>query len=350
MFRILLFDPNAAQAAAEWYDAVQVADSHYRNRRALLGKDRARLADAEAAAGHSQASEYRLLQMAIAEIEERDRDQATQVHGSREAVEEARLKRERALLDLQEARTALEYEEQAHYQHLFPTLGDTAEYVFLNILGGGGCLVCGSTGDDVATHLRTKLDQHRCPICDSPAEKHEKIATPADFSLARLRRLKSKVNQLRNSVETATSDIDKAEYEHEQLVQRREEDRRQLDQLRLELQEMGFIDVPSDTDIEQLRATVKEGEKELERLANQQESAEARYTRIFNKQTKNIDGTLRKIRRRFEYYASLVLAERCLLRAGLDRRPIGQEGAKFEFPFFEVLMTSGLHPVRLTPA
>lgn len=93
--RILLFDAAAAKAAAEAHDEVQGADSRFRNRRAIHGKDRARLAEFEALAGDNQAAEVRALQAAIAEIEGRDREQAVEVEGARSRV--AYLKKQAAL-------------------------------------------------------------------------------------------------------------------------------------------------------------------------------------------------------------------------------------------------------------
>ncbi|MGY4512090.1 hypothetical protein [Bradyrhizobium sp. USDA 3650] len=342
MLRVLLFDTKAAKAASEAYDAAQAADSRYRNRRAVLGRDRDRLAALEAASGDSEASHLRSLQASIAQAEELDREQAALIEEARESMEEARLRRERALLDLQEARIALEYEEQAHYKDLFPEIGETAQHVFLNILGGGGCLVCGTEGPDVAEHLRKKLEEHRCPICDSPSERHEKVTTPADFSHARLRRLKAKTEQLREALQVASEETDKAKTEFEQLTDRREEDRRKLRDLRLELNQLGYVEIPNEADIENLRTTVAEGEKELARLETDQFEAETRYGRIVRRQKTVIDNTVATIRRRFREYGGIVLAERCELNLASERRSIGQEGTKFDFPYFEVMMTSGV--------
>ena len=342
ILRILLFDKAAAAAAAKAYDEAQSADSRYRNRRAITNNDRKHLTELESLAGHSQASQLRAIQTALTEAEERDAEQAKQIEDARQRIEDARLKREKALLDLQEARNALEFEEQAHYKHLFPTLGDTAEYVFLNILGGGGCLVCGSTGDNVAKHLRAKLEAHRCPVCDSPAAEHEKVITPAAFSRSRLRKLQSKVDQLRKDILANNENVDSLERDYAQSVERREQDRTQRSQLRQELIALGPVEMPSDADLERLRASVEEGDKELRRLLSERTSAEGRYRRVIRKQNGAIEGSVKSIRKRFRDYASLVLTERCDLSAEEETRSIGVEGDKFVFQYFEVLMTSGV--------
>jgi rubrerythrin len=348
MLRVLLFDKPAALAASAAYDEAQAADSRFRNRRFILGKDRDRLKDLEAKAGDAGASQFRALQTAVAAAEELDREQASQIEETREKVEEARLRREKALLDLQEARTALEYEEQAHYKHLFPNLGETAQHVFLNLLSGGGCLVCGSVGEDVSYHLRAKLEEHRCPICDSPSERHETIVAPADFSRARLKRLKAKVDRQREAVDVATQEIEDADAEYEKLVDRREEDRQNLRGLRLEMNSLGFSELPTDADIESLRVAVAEGEKELLKLQADRTAAENKYGRVVKKQKGIVDRAVNTIRKRFKEYASLVLAERCELNITKENRSIGQEGARFEFPYFEVMMTSGVFDQSLS--
>ncbi|MGT2440422.1 hypothetical protein ACU4GH_36880 [Bradyrhizobium betae] len=71
-------------------------------------------------------------------------------------------------------------------------------------------------------------------------------------------------------------------------------------------------------------------------------AAEGRYGRIINRQRAAIDEATDNIRKRFRYYARLVLAERCELSVAKESRSIGQEGKKFDFPYFEPMMTSSI--------
>jgi len=87
----------------------------------------------------------------------------------------------------------------------------------LNLLGGGSCFVCGNKSSDAADYLRVKLDEHRCPICDSAEEQQEKIVQPAQFSKARLRRLRTAVEKQRLSVSSSTAEIDRLEVEYREL-------------------------------------------------------------------------------------------------------------------------------------
>jgi hypothetical protein len=52
-----------------------------------------------------------------------------------------------------------------------------------------------------------------------------------------------------------------------QLVERREEDRREWMTLRRELVALGPVEIPSDVDLERLRAAVQEGERDLKLTA-----------------------------------------------------------------------------------
>jgi rubrerythrin/predicted ATPase len=342
MMRVLLFDTSAAQAASIAYDEAQSADSEYRTMRAVVNHEREALRDLEKAAGMTQASEYRVLQLALAGANQKDAEQADAIEGVRRSIESARLAREKSLLDLQEARSAVELEEQAHYSHLFPDLGDTAQHVFLNLLGGGSCFVCGNESDDAANYLRQKLEQHRCPICDSTEEQQERVVPASTFSRERLRRLKIEVDKLRTSVSTGTDEIERLEAEFEQLLERREEDREARHKIREELSKFGPLELPDEATLENARASIAAGEKAMAEAQAAQASAESRYGRIMNRQRSRIEAVTSDIKKRFRAFSATVLAEHCDLSIEVDRRSIGQEGTKFDFPYFEVMMTSGV--------
>lgn len=342
MMRVLLFDTKAAKAASSAYDDAQSADSEYRTLRAVVNNERENLLELEKAAGLTQASEYRLLQLALAGANQKDAEQAEALEVVRRAIETARLAREKHLLDLQVARSAVELEEQAHYSHLFPNLGDTAQYVFLNLLGGGSCFVCGNESDAAADYLRQKLDQHRCPICNSTEEQQEKVVPAFAFSRKRLGHLKIKVDKLRTAVATETDEIDRLETEFEQLLERREADRISREEIRDELAKFGALEAPDESALENARASIAAGEKAMAEALAKQTSAETRYGRIMSRQRSRIEEVTNDIKKRFRAFSSMVLAETCELSVEIDRRPIGQEGTKFDFPYFEVMMTSGV--------
>jgi rubrerythrin len=342
MMRVLLFDSNAARAASTAYDEAQSADSEYRTLRAVVNNERANLLELEKAAGMTQASEYRMLQLALAGANQKDAEQAEAIEDVRRSIETARLAREKSLLDLQEARSAVELEEQAHYSHLFPNLGDTAQYVFLNLLGGGSCFVCGNESDDAADYLRLKLEQQRCPICDSTQEQQEKIVPASTFSRERLRRLKIEVDKYKTAVSTGTDEIERLETEFEQLLERREDDRESRQRIRDELAKFGPLELPDEATLENARASIAAGEKAMAAAQAAQASAESRYGRIMRRQRSKIEEVTSDIKKRFRAFSSMVLAETCELSVEVDRRSIGQEGTKFDFPYFEVMMTSGV--------
>ncbi len=342
MMRVLLFDSNAARAASIAYDDAQSADSEYRTLRAVVNNERENLLKLEKAAGMTQASEYRMLQLALAGANQKDAEQAEAIEDVRRSIETARLAREKSLLDLQEARSGVELEEQAHYSHLFPNLGDTAQYVFLNLLSGGSCFVCGNESEDAANYLRLKLEQQRCPICDSTEEQQEKIIPASTFSRERLRRLKIEVDKYKTAVSTGTDEIERLETEFEQLLERREFDRESREKIRDELAKFGPLELPDETTLENVRASIAAGEKAMAEAQAAQASAESRYGRIMRRQRSKIDEVTSDIKKRFRAFSSMVLAETCELSVEIDRRSIGQEGTKFEFPYFEVMMTSGV--------
>ncbi|MEJ0044527.1 MAG: hypothetical protein WDM81_20925 [Rhizomicrobium sp.] len=58
MLRVLLFDTESAGATSNAYDEAQAADSRFRSRRFIVGKDRDRLEDAEKGSGNEQALSF----------------------------------------------------------------------------------------------------------------------------------------------------------------------------------------------------------------------------------------------------------------------------------------------------
>ncbi len=69
---------------------------------------------------------------------------------------------------------------------------------------------------------------------------------------------------------------------------------------------------------------------------------EEEYSALLRKQRASLERTAIEIKTLFTDYAGQLLGERCELAFTTETRSIGQSGEQFEFPRFEVLMTSGV--------
>lgn len=348
MLRILFFDRTAAQKAAERYDEAQKADSAYRNRRASLTKFKDRLAELLRGQSDGVADQFRLLTEELAAEDHRDEDFISRIEELQGALEADTLRREKMRLDLEEARYAFEYEQQGLYKKLFPDLTETAEYVFLQMGSGGGCLVCGNPEADVATQIRDAVAAHRCPLCESPQERHEKVIPESIVSEKRLEKLQNKIKHLDSALCDLTRGIGSTSEDLRQLIAERAKTVPRLNQLRREVKNMGKSLPADDREISELRVTIERGERELSSLEIKRIEHENAFRSLVADQREMLDEKIAEVAKNFNRIARKLLAERCTLSKATEERTIGVQGQKLTFPCFTVQMTSGVFTQSLS--
>ncbi len=350
MLRLLFYDREAARGAADAYDAAQRADSAYRNRRVPVRAAQDQLKRLEEAERTGVAHEMRAIQVALNAARDADQDDAQLLIDERLAEDGARLRREKALLDLDEARRECEREQQLHYAHVFPDIGETASHVFLNLLGGGGCLVCGDRSAAAETRVREFTERGRCPVCESVPARQERVVQSGEFNARRLQRLAAKVTELRSGVEQHDALLAEARDAVSRLVSARAaayENIRameaRLSSLRQQVQRdvAEFALASDDQDRSFLEETVRKGEADLNRHLADRAQEEARYKSIKDGQATALAVKIVGVKAAFRRIAGNLLAEACELGDEETTRTIGQEGERIAFPVFKVRMTSG---------
>ena len=350
MLRLLFYDTAAAKEAAEAYDQAQSADSNYRTRRVPVRAAESQLYAIEAAEQTGLAQEMRATLASINAMRDHGRLQDEALGQHRAEEEDARLRREKALLDLEEARRAYEHEQQLHYAHVFPDIGETARHVFLNLLGGGGCLVCGNRSAAAATRVREFTEQGRCPVCESTPERQEQVVPSGEFNARRLARRAVKVAELQQGVAEQDILLLGAGQAVREIVVSRQASYEEVRRLEARLAELrrqaapGIEDIAlasDEEDLDFLRETVRKGQADLVRMLAERVAAETRYKSIKDSQAAAVDAAIARVKKCFRRIALTLLAEKCELAQGEMLRTIGQEGDRISFPTFDVLMTSG---------
>lgn len=351
MFRLLFYDRVAAREAAEAYDEVQRIDSEYRNHRVPVREARRQLDQYDAAEQSGVASEIRAARRALAAAQNGEVEHNEAIEHARADYECVRLRREKARLDLEEARRAYEAEQELFYQHVFPDLKGTAEHVFLNLAAGGGCLVCGNRSAAAGDRLRAFAARHDCPICESHIEEQENVVSAAKFNQKRLEKVGNQVDELRVQLRALDDELVRTENLVREIVDARQEsfDLVKRMQAKLnELQRLASADVVESVmsdDEEQIafkRQYVEKEEARLLSLVASRTTAETRYKAIKSGQQQQLSARLSAVKSGFARIAEHLLAEKCSLREAMDTRRIGQEGEMIEFPILEVMMSSGV--------
>jgi hypothetical protein len=351
MFRLLFYDRDAARSAAQEYDEAQRVDSIHRNERVPIRKARLELDAYDAAESSGLAVELRSARAALMAAQAQDEEHADAIVQARQSLEGRRLRREKARLDLEEARIAYEEEQQLFYQSVFPDLAGTAAHVFLNLATGGGCLVCGNQSVAAGDRLKDFAQRHQCPICESQPEQQENVVSPAEFSEKRLAKVAAQVEILRSSLLELDHDVARENAELIELIEAREDTvtdvqryQRRLNELQKEATSE-ILEIVLAEDEEQIsfkRHYVELGEKRLDSLLADRTAAEMRYLAIKAKQEKVLADRLKQAKERFARISRHLLAEECTLREITDTRRIGQEGQLIDFPILEVMMSSGV--------
>jgi hypothetical protein len=351
MFRLLFYDRDAARSAAEAYDDVQRLDSQYRNERVPIRAAQEELALYDAAEQSGVAAEMRGARRALLAAQENDADFADAIEAARSEYESVRLRREKSKLDLEEVRRAHEHEQELFYQDVFPDLADTAQHVFLNLAGGGGCLVCGNRSAAAGDRLREFAARHQCPVCESEVAEQENVVSTAKFNQKRLEKARLEVDQLRVELKRLDGELANTEATLRGNVEARQaslEELQRLQRLLAQLQRRAspeVLDAVLAEDEEQIEFKRKYVEQGLARLASllaDRTSAEVRYKALKDTQQKQLSAKLFQVKRSFARIAKHLLAETCLLREAVDSRRIGQEGENFDFPILEVMMSSAV--------
>lgn len=351
MLRLLFYDRTAAREAAQAYDAVQSADSKYRNRRVPIRAADETLQAFESAENGGIVRQIKAMAVAVEAAREAMRDRSAELERQDSIEGDARLRREQALLELEEAQRAYEREQQLHYAHVFPGMADTAKHVFLNLLGGGGCLVCGDRSAAAATRVVDFTKRGQCPICESVPERQENVVPSGEFSAKRLRREADRVEKLRRAVAQQDDVLAAAKEETRSLLAGRQTDYETMRRLEGELDALREQIAPNGVDLElatdpnkrkALEATVTEGNAELSRLLADRLQEEQRYKKVMESQAATLASRIKAVKGRFKTIAQNLLAERCELGDELIERSIGQEGERIAFPAFAVRMSSGV--------
>lgn len=352
MFRLLFYDRQAAFDAAGAYDEAQRLDSQYRNERVPIRRAQRELQAFDEAEQSGLASEIRATRRSLIAAQAASIEGIEAIEAAKSLTEGLMLQREKARLDLEEARRAHEFEQQLYYQHVFPDVCATANLVFLNLATAGSCLVCGSDSERAAHRLLDYASRHQCPICESPVEEQEKVVSSVEFSQRRLDRAGDKIEEVRSQLNDLEVELTHGEGEWRDLVDSAEDRRREVERWRValrervaqlgpELEDEDFL-ADEDAEIAHKRQYVANGLLELKRIEDLRTAAELRYIRIKSGQERALTRKLGTTKTAFARIAGHLLAEQCLLRSASEERRIGEEGERIAFPILEVMMSSGV--------
>lgn len=349
-FRILLCEAELASAFQEKQDDLQTRDSAYRNLRWQANKRKKKLDQQKAAYAASSTVGAR-----VAAVQEQFRALAETDRALVKAIEECATERSDLKTKLLIAKIELEQVQEAYealqYQALaalFPRTAESARYIFSGLLSEKGCGVCGNLSRRGHERLTELLARGDCPVCESvPAQQEQPVGTPpvdskALESAARaLARQKAVVRAFEFSEGKSADRL-------KELLGARNANELSWNEVREELTKLNARMPVAPEELKQLESVVQEDDRQLSVMAAKLQRIYAEYEGLVALVDQRVQSIAESVMGHFADYAGSFLAERCQLGLARHKENVGQE-RQFEYPCFNVYMTSATSPDRETP-
>lgn len=262
-------------------------------------------------------------------------------------VDDAFLLVKRAEKDVDDLSREYELLKYESLKAVFEKCSVSEQYVFLRLLSDEICLVCGASAPEAADELRGRLGKGLCPICGNKhlatsegddanhGNKITAIAQNADKAYALLSDARADLEEKRRAWEDRRAAFSN---ERQKVTAFSEEAAIKARKIRLLEKRLPIED----------RSRL---EKEAERLSSLREQVEISRQERADAE-KEISGLLAELKskteqirdaleKRFNALAQPFFAERVRLVYAPRSTRIGQQGTRFDFPAFEVELTSG---------
>lgn len=227
-------------------------------------------------------------------------------------------------------------------RHAFAGISPNDQYIFLKIISDRICLACGSHAESMAAELEARRIDGRCLVCGAPRETDTDVVSTADVLTKRAAEAYSRLERARDDLSRAKERQAEVEAEFSAISVALESSRQAVDRQDDILRKLHRRLPASD------RATLSREEDRLEALRREV----IRFREDRDNAEEEISGLLGQLREAavvirtrleevFYQLAETFFAEQVRLVYAPRRDRIGQSGRPFDFPAFEVEMTSG---------
>lgn len=343
IFRALLLPEKSGQIRSLESEIIS-ADSSARNLNAALYKlsERRR----KEIAKHSNAAETAALledaKAKLAELEKREEKQMASLPELDQRRTDARRIRMQAVRDVDEF--AQRYEEQKFnfLRHAFSGVPPSDKYIFLKLITERVCATCGSQAEQAAKELERRPAEGRCLICGTPLNTSEAVTTTTEAIQDKVKLSYAELAAAKEHAESAETRYaeDAAEFDKCQaaLANLRDE----IDQAKREIRRLQNR-LPAEARSEEARFDdrIEDLRREVFAFRREREIAETKIAE-FLKELSAVAVQLREsLEQIFKRRAEAFFSESVRLVYAPRSERIGQAGRTFEFPAFEVELTSG---------
>lgn len=235
----------------------------------------------------------------------------------------------------------------------FAGVTPTEQYLFLKLLSERICIACNQAAPDAAAELQKRHDEGRCVVCGNPRKFDENVE---DIGGA----LKAKSVNAFQVLETQRSELEEFKHQYVEANNTVYALHQKVSVIRLAGEEkQGLIrrlrkNLPAEEGLALSREEerIKTLRSEVISFRQERETAERSIEELLTQLTTAVEQVREKLEQAFNNQAAPFFAESVRLVYAPRTAKIGQGGRSFEFPAFEVEMTSGAtlgQFVRRTP-
>lgn len=344
VFRSLLLSSEDAGRLRFLESQIVSADSAARNIRATMYKLRNR-----------REKEVRKLVKeedvlaAIAEVDPRiesaqrvEIELVQQLDGKRIEVADERARIWKATTDEDAAAARYAHLKYRALRHSLPKASNDVHYLLLKIADEGHCLVCDTHGlDAMSADVQHRLGHGRCILCGS-ALANEDATTTTEALIAQAQEAHRELEELRTKVAEAQSRLDAVTGEEHALVDRLRRCREEVDVLQRHRRNLvGRLPKSDRAQLARVESEIDNLRSSAEQFEQDREEAEAEVEVLLAKLREGVGRYRQSIESTFLQRGTSFFIEEIRLVYAPRVERIAQLGQKFEFPAFEVDMTSG---------
>jgi len=343
IFRALL-TPNLSAELRRLEGEIVSADSTARNLSATLYKITQRR-DKEAVKKETATDTRARIAASQGEIDALNREElriVEEIENLETTRVDRRLQVKRGEKELDDATQNYEKLKFEVLRQAFAGVKPTEQYVFLKMLSDRICIACNQPAESAASEIQKRSDECRCVICGNPTEYSDNVETISDAMRIRAADAYGALDVKRQELSISNASYVASNNELFLLQQK-------LSQVRLQSEEKASLirrlrrNLPTDENIalgrEEERIAVLR--REVVSFREEREKAEREIDELLEALKRATEHVRELVENAFNFKAAPFFAEQVRLVYSPRTAKIGQGGRSFEFPAFEVEMTSG---------
>lgn len=343
ILRSLFMSPAEANELAIRAQAVATTNSAYRNLLYIVNRDKKQLDKDKAAlaAASGLSVEYHTLQKGLSAHNEilETLVEKRRIHENQRT--ELRSTFETAKFNYDDILREIEALKLARVASAFPKAQASSRYVLARLIGDQECLACGAEDGPLIEQWASAIAEGNCLICGSVPFDQETVVPPVAVDNARLAKTESRLISAKQALSVAEDDIskhnellDKLQVEIDDVTQKKAAVSKRIQQIAGNLP-------PSPPAVQALEARLEKQSETLKVLKQDQEKAEIAFSDVFAEFRSSIEEKADFIRSCFAKKISEFLVERAEISLAYIRAPIGESGQSYDWPTFNLSMTSG---------